>query len=229
MATQYVVHHLARVGSTQDEARSRYEGRPCLVTAGAQDAGRGRSGSGWLNATDALAASLAVEPYWPPDDLPLLTLIAGLAARSALGGDFRLKWPNDVVDARDGKVAGILAERQADLVVIGMGVNLFWPDAPNGIAAVYRDPPPRDEALRVAESWATRLLEHISTGPADWDRSGYEQASATIGATVEWDGGGPARAVGVDQAGGLIVESPAGRAVLRSGRVRHIRPTTLSD
>lgn len=229
MATQYVVHHLARVGSTQDEARSRYDGDPCLVTAAVQVAGRGRAGAGWRNATEALAASLAVEPQWPASSVALLTLVAGLAARSALGAGFSLKWPNDVVDSTGAKVAGILAERMDELVVIGLGVNLYWPDPPAGMAAVHASRPEHGEGPRLAESWAGHLLTHIAAGPARWDRSGYEAASATIGETVEWDGGGPARAIGVDPGGGLIVESAGGRQVLRSGQVRHVRTTTLSD
>lgn len=229
MATQYVVYHLARVGSTQDEARTRYDGHPCLVTAAAQDAGRGRAGAGWLNATRALAASLAVEPRWPDARAALLTLAAGLAVRSALGSGFRLKWPNDVVDSTGAKVAGILAERADGLVVIGIGVNLYWPDAPAGMAGVYEAGPDEHAGVRLAEAWAGHLLGHIEAGPDGWDRPGYEAASATLGEMVEWDGGGPARAVGIDEGGGLIVESAAGRQVLRAGQVRHVRPTTLSD
>lgn len=229
MATHYVVHHLDRVASTQDVARARYEGTPCLVTATAQDAGRGRGGAEWLNATRTLAASLAVEPAWPDERLPLVTLVAGMAARAVLGSGLRLKWPNDVVNQSGDKIAGLLSERTDQLVVVGLGVNLYWPTTPVGMAALYDGDPGPDAGPQAAERWAGAFLDRLAAGPAAWDPVAYEAICATLGTDVTWDGGGPARAVGVDGDGGLIVEGPTGRTVLRSGLVRQVRPTTLPD
>ena len=230
MATQYDVHHLERVASTQDEARRRFTGRPCLVTAALQDVGRGRSGAEWLNATRALAVSLAFETWWPLDRVPLTTLVAGLSARRVLGERMRLKWPNDVVDEAGEKVAGLLAERTDELLVVGMGVNLYWPDAPAGMGALRRDDPGPGAGPELAIAWAEDLLARLVAGPDAFVPAEYEQACATIGATVTWDGGGPSPAVGIDSTGGLIVDDGAGgRQVLRSGRVRQVRTTTLPD
>lgn len=229
MATDYVAHTLDRVASTQDEARSRYQGTPCLVTATAQKAGRGRGGARWLNASRALAASLAFDPEWPPESVPLLTLVAGLAARRVLGSRFQLKWPNDVVTASGDKVAGLLAERTRDVVVVGMGVNLYWPDAPPGMVALEVSDPGPTAGPEIAGAWAGELLTAASAGPANWDLAGYRAASATLGTIVSWDDGGPAAAVDIDDSGGLVVEQAGSRSVLRSGQVRSIRPTTLTD
>lgn len=229
MATDYVAHHLDRVGSTQDLARDLFESRPVLVTAVAQEHGRGRAGSGWLNAPRALAASVAMRLDWPDSHLGLVTLVAGLAGRAALSSDLMLKWPNDVVDRRDGKVAGLLAERVENVIVIGMGVNLFWPDPPDGVAAVFEQEPDANVGPVIAEEWAGDLLRRLAGGPDAWDRDEYEEASATIGREVAWDDGGAAKAVGIDPTGGLIVERHGRRDILRSGRVRHVRPTTLTD
>lgn len=229
MATDYVVIHRDRVASTQDEARHRFAGAPCLVTAAAQDAGRGRSGAEWMNAPRALAASLAFAPGWPAARIPLLTLVAGLAARRVLSPSYRLKWPNDVVTPAGDKVAGLLAERTGDLVVIGLGVNLHWPDPPPGVAALAGTDPGADAGPAMAEDWAEGLLAAVAAGPDRWGVDEYRECSATIGHTVEWDGGGPANAVDVDGSGGLVVESGGVRQVLRSGRVRSVRPTTLTD
>ncbi len=229
MATHYVVHHLDRVVSTQDEARNRYAGVPCLVTATGQDAGRGRGGAEWLNASRALAASLAFEPSWPEQQVPLITLVAGLSAHRVLGTHLRLKWPNDVVTESGDKVAGLLAERTGDLVIAGLGVNLFWPSPPDGMGAVHDSDPGREEAIRVATAWAEDLVAELAAGPGGFLPSEYEEASATIGSVITWDGGGPATAVGIDDDGGLIVDGAEGRHVLRSGRVRSVRPTTLTD
>jgi BirA family biotin operon repressor/biotin-[acetyl-CoA-carboxylase] ligase len=229
LATEYVVIHQDRVASTQDEARERFDGVPCLVTAAEQEAGRGRSGAEWTNAPRALAASLAFVPAWPAARLPLLTLVAGLAARRVLGLTHRLKWPNDVVTPAGDKVAGLLAERTGDLVVVGLGVNLYWPDPPEGVAALMAADPGADAGPVMARAWVEGLLAAVAGGPDEWGRAEYRQCSATIGHAVAWEGGGPADAIDVDGAGGLVVESGGVRQVLRSGRVRSVRPTTLTD
>ena len=207
MATEYVAHHLDRVASTQDEARTRFSGVPCLVTAAEQRAGRGRSGAEWMNAPRAVAA--------------------GLAARSVLADHLRLKWPNDVVTPSGDKVAGLLAERTGDLVILGLGANLFWPDAPPGVAAVATTDPGPEAPRVLAMHWAESVLAAVQAGPESWGRAEYRAASATIGTHIAWDGGGPGRAVDIDEEGGLVVETAGGLLTLRSGRVRSVRPTTL--
>jgi len=229
LATEYAVHHLERVASTQDEARSRFDGRPCLVTALGQEAGRGRRGSVWRNADRALAASLAVELEWPPDRVSLLTLVAGLTARGVLGGSLRLKWPNDVVTEGGLKIAGLLAEQVDSLVVVGMGVNLYWPDPMEGAGALEADDPGPERARQIGEQWAVATLAAIANGPDQWGRDEYLACSSTLGHEVIWEGGGPALAVDVAPDGGLVVEAGGLREVLRSGQVHTVRPTTLTD
>ena len=45
-----------------------------------------------------------------------------------------IKWPNDVL-VGDRKVAGILAEREGDALVVGVGVNVHQDDFPPELAA----------------------------------------------------------------------------------------------
>ena len=127
MATPYLQLWAEEVASTQDLARSELDSLPVVVAAQRQTAGRGRGGAPWLSAPRALAVSLAFRP--PDDDLRPFSLMAGVAAARGLEG-VSLKWPNDLM-AGGAKVGGILVER-ADEVVIGMGVNLWWPGCPRG-------------------------------------------------------------------------------------------------
>ena len=57
-----------------------------------------------------------------------MPLLAGVAVASALqrtaGVDARLKWPNDVL-VDGAKIAGILAERWGNAIVIGTGINVL--------------------------------------------------------------------------------------------------------
>src|SRR3990172_3487586 len=110
MATPPSAFHLDVVGSTQDEARTRFSGVPVLVTAARQTTGRGRSGAAWETAPRAVAASLAWEPGWPDAAAARLSLVAGLAAADTLGDAIGLKWPNDLMRG-EAKVGGILTER----------------------------------------------------------------------------------------------------------------------
>lgn len=229
MATDYVVEHLDRVASTQDEARDRFGGVPLAVSATAQDAGRGRSGAGWLNADRALAVSVAFTLPWPASSAPLLTLVAGLAARQALGpSGVLLKWPNDLVTEEGAKLGGILSELNGSVVVIGCGANLYWSNPPAGMAARFRDDPGRGRTRQLAESFVASMLARIAAGPDDWGRAEYQAACSTLGTTIEWDGGlGVAR--DVDERGGLVVVGEDGSELtLRSGEVRHVRAATLS-
>ena len=59
----------------------------------------------------------------------------------------------------------------------------------------------------------------------------YVEASVTVGLDIAWEPDGTGTAVGVDEAGGLVVHTVGGRVVLRAGEVHHLRPgdgTTLA-
>ena len=223
MATSYSARHLAEVSSTQDVARDGFVDVPLLVTATGQTAGRGRSGADWQNAPRALAASLAFRPMWPPQTLPSMTLLAGVAAARSIEGA-SLKWPNDVL-LGDAKVAGLLAELSDGIVVIGFGVNLWWPDAPHGFSGVHRHDPGAEAGPRLAERWAESLLRLVEIGPDEWPLDIYRSLCTTLGRDITWEPHGRGRAVDIDRSGALIVETPEGRKRLTSGTVTHVRTT----
>jgi BirA family biotin operon repressor/biotin-[acetyl-CoA-carboxylase] ligase len=223
MATSYSSRHLDEVPSTQDIARKAFAGDPVLVTAAVQTAGRGRSGSVWQTAPRAIAASLAFSPGWPITDLPTITLVAGVAATDAIEGA-SLKWPNDVL-VGGAKVAGLLAELSEGVVVMGMGVNLWWPGPPPGVAGIHaRDPGP-EEGPRLAEAWATSLLRSIEAGSGNWPIDAYRRLCTTLGQDVTWEPDGSGHAVDIDASGALVVETTEGRRLLTSAAVSHVRQT----
>lgn len=176
-------------------------------------------------------ASLCFAPAWPMDTWPRLTLVAGLAARDALravtGEGVGLKWPNDLVVAGR-KSGGILTESEGDFVVVGCGVNLWWPDPPPGIAAALERDPGPDAAPTIAGEWASRILDVASDDPDAWGIAAYRAACVTLGTDIVWDPAGAGRAVAVDGAGGLVVETPDGVVTLRSGEVRAVRGATVA-
>jgi BirA family biotin operon repressor/biotin-[acetyl-CoA-carboxylase] ligase len=226
MDTPYEVVHLPTVESTQDAARSRRRGRPLLLVADRQTAGRGRNGAPWRTADRALAASIAFSPSWPKVAWPRLTLAAGLAARDAItrvpeAPEVGLKWPNDLVSGV-GKVGGLLAEASAASVVVGLGINLWWLEPIPGAGALFdRDPGPR-AARQIADWWAEALLRVAAADPESWPLGHYARQCVTLGRRISWPGG-TGRAVGIAPDGGLEVDVDGGLVVLHAGAVREVR------
>lgn len=104
-----------------------------LLAAEMQTAGRGQRGRRWHSTPGSdLTFSLARHIARPARELAALSLVAGVAAASALRAlgvaATALKWPNDLVVA-GAKLGGILvetrAERRGTRAVVGIGVNCF--------------------------------------------------------------------------------------------------------
>ena len=119
--------YLTETASTQDVLRDGDFPHGAVCVAEHQTAGRGRSGRRW---DDAPAKTLLFSVLLrPPVDaaLPQLSLVAGLAVAAAIEGETGapalLKWPNDVL-VEGSKVAGILLEASAGVVVCGIGINV---------------------------------------------------------------------------------------------------------
>ncbi len=153
----HTLHLFERVGSTNTVlARLAEEGAPSgtIVIAEYQAEGRGRQERRWeAPAGSSLLLSLLFRPRWPAQQTHWITMLAGLAAATAIEAHSSLrvglKWPNDVMiwDERNGepqwrKAGGILLETQLDQdrvtrVVLGIGLNINIPgaDLPAGAVA----------------------------------------------------------------------------------------------
>lgn len=223
MATPYSLTVLGETASTQDWARAHLGDEPLVVVAHRQTKGRGRSGAEWETAPRAVAASVAMRPSWPSSDWPLIPLVAGVAAHDTLGDATALKWPNDILVGED-KLAGILVEGGDGSVVVGLGVNLFWPSPPEGVTALETVDPGPDLGPALARSWAERFLEMMGRPVVEWPRERYREVCRTIGREISWEPSGSGTAIDVDERGGLVVRTGAGEVVLTSGAVRHVRP-----
>lgn len=224
MATPYVMIAVDEARSTQDLALAelRHRGRSVLVVASRQTGGRGRSGNEWLHAPRGVAASFAFAGG-RVEVGGTFSLAVGLAVRDSIatyaGVEVALKWPNDL-EIVEGKVGGILVERSEGMTVVGCGLNLWWPDPPDGIAALMAADPGDEVGAVLSRGWVDSLLE--SGGRFDADR--YRLACTTIGLDVTWKPAGRGRAIDIDERGGLVVSTPNGEMVLRSGEITALRP-----
>jgi BirA family biotin operon repressor/biotin-[acetyl-CoA-carboxylase] ligase len=222
MATPYSTQVREEVSSTQDLATAGFSGTPLLVVAARQTDGRGRSRRLWESAPRAIAASLAFKPDWPVAHWPVIPLIAGLSAAEVLSEAVSLKWPNDLLFG-EGKVGGVLVEGSADHVVVGCGVNLWWPDPSPGAIGLFPNDPGEDRHVQLAHEWVQRFLERMSAAPDDWPRGDYLARCVTIGREITWEPVGSGTAIDVDAEGALVVETLSGAVRLVAGEVRHVR------
>lgn len=130
------VHHFFKTDSTNHVALELgHAGEPegAVVLAEEQTAGRGRAGRAWVSDRAAgIYVTLLLRPKLAPVQAPLLTMMAGLSARTAIeavtGLNVDLKWPNDLL-IRGKKVGGILTEMHAEpsqirFVIMGIGLNV---------------------------------------------------------------------------------------------------------
>ena len=206
-----------------------------VVVADTQTAGRGRlDRSWWSEPGTALLASWLVRPALDPDRVPMLSLLAGVAAAratTAAGGvTVRLKWPNDLV-VDDRKLGGILSETDGrGAVVVGLGVNVRQEAFPAEIAATATSIVAAG-GRTPARAWL--LAATLSSFGARMDApedalDDYRAMCATLGRDVRVAlASGDAitgRATDVTPSGSLIVETSGGRAEVAAGDVVHLRP-----
>ena len=142
------IYHFFKIDSTNTVAMQLAEqGEPhgAIVLAEEQTAGRGRAGRSWLSEKSAgIHCTILLRPPMPPSHAPLLTLVAGLAARDAVAEDLDtvpdIRWPNDLL-VRGRKFSGILTEMHAEpdrmhYAVVGIGMNVNQTKMPAELADI---------------------------------------------------------------------------------------------
>jgi BirA family transcriptional regulator, biotin operon repressor / biotin---[acetyl-CoA-carboxylase] ligase len=230
---QFAVHALDTTDSTQSEAqRLAAAGAPegTVVTARHQEAGRGRRGHEWWDASgQSLLASVLLRPPGPVTTAPQLSLVGGLAVADALAAvaavPARIRWPNDLlVDGR--KVCGILAEASSDgtgrlhHVILGIGVNLAQTAFPDALAD-------RATSLRLvtgrvleADLVLAAVLEQLARHYDAWRIGGFAalraawlERSTLPGQRVRLPDGSDGVGVDVGDDGILVARAADGRLV----------------
>ena len=166
-----MIRILAETGSTNADllalGRDVREG-DWLVTR-RQTKGKGRAGRRWEDGAGNFMGStvVALRPGDPPAHT--LALVTGLATAEAVAAvpgapDATLKWPNDLMVA-GAKLAGILLERAADIVVVGVGVNIARaPDVPDRATTALAD---HGAAIDAGE-FADLLADTFAAALARW-------------------------------------------------------------
>ena len=243
--TNLLYHEETR--STNEDAKAAAEdGAPdgTVVVAEYQGTGHGRLARGWFCPKgEGVLFSVILRPTaFLPQEAPKCTLLAAVAVARAirsLGLDVGIKWPNDILaDGR--KLVGILTEMSAEMerihyIVIGIGINVnigadeFAPDIQDtatSLAILAGHPIDRRQLLAA-------ILREMETLYGAVQREGFAPVfeawralSVTLGQEVRVLAPGETfegRAVDIDEAGALLVDTPAGRRRVLAGDVS-IRP-----
>ncbi|MGA8230258.1 MAG: biotin--[acetyl-CoA-carboxylase] ligase [Candidatus Acidiferrales bacterium] len=142
------IFHFFKIDSTNTVAMDMgQEGEPhgAVFLAEEQSAGRGRAGRKWLSEKSAgIHCTILLRPPISPALAPLLTLVAGVAARDAVAEETNLspdiRWPNDLL-LNGRKFGGILTEMRAEpdrihYAVVGIGINVNQTKMPGELAPI---------------------------------------------------------------------------------------------
>lgn len=157
---------IARLGAGDHVAEREW------LVADRQTAGRGRQGRIWFDGCGNFMGSTVVRPGAGDPAPHTLALVAGLAVYEAVQplcpnpAALMLKWPNDLL-LGEAKLCGILLERAAEAVVIGIGVNLAaapdLPDRTTVALSAHGPAPDRDAFAATLASSLDRELERWRT------------------------------------------------------------------
>lgn len=209
-----------------------------VLLAEFQTAGRGRHGRSWsAPPRSQISLSVAVDSRGIAPQawgwLPLVTGLAVVDTVRSIGVDAGLKWPNDVL-VGTGKLAGILAEVAAPIIVVGLGLNVSL--------TADELPDPRAVSLNLLghhvdrTDLAAALLISLSSRLGRW-RAGdpglaeeYRGASITIGTSVRallpGDTEIVGTATGVDDLGRLLIDDAGATVTVSAGDITHLRPAS---
>ena len=220
-------------GSTNAEAKKLFSDGfrgTALVVAEEQTAGRGRQGRAFYSpAKSGIYFTLLRTTADPLDSQVPLTCAASVALMRAIGActgrETQIKWVNDLLlDGR--KVCGILTEGLTGVenaVAIGVGINLRPAKFPPELAEIAGSLEDHNTPRAVLIAAAVRNLLAFTEFPErrDW-LSDYRTHSCLIGREILfWKEGKPTPGIvsGIDEDGGLIVQTGQGTEVLRMGEI----------
>lgn len=220
-----------------------------VLLAERQTRGVGRQGRQWESPPGGIYLSVLLRPDVPPAAVGSLAAVAGLAlveTAEVCEVQTSLKWPNDVLSGGK-KLAGVLSELvpgitgEPSAVVLGIGLNVHpigdVPPGPGALAATSIEE--QGGSTTSPTSIAIVLLDALVRREKPWRAAGgdlakaglldeYRKKCSTLGTNVQVALPGEqsleGRAVDVDPAGQLVVQTADGRrTTVFAGDVIHVR------
>lgn len=135
--------HFDQIDSTQNYLKDHLNeliqsDKDILISAESQNQGRGRLGNSWTDFKQNLAFSFTLAPNEVLTLTPLeISVHIVKFFREKHNVQLKLKWPNDLINNEFQKCGGILMQNISQIILCGIGVNLFA--TPEEIKTVPRD------------------------------------------------------------------------------------------
>lgn len=234
---------LSSTNDTAKELAANGAAAGTVVIADSQSAGKGRRGRAFFSPPGSgLYLSVILRPRLTGERAALITSLAAAAAAKAIEqaaslpkGMVGIKWVNDLyIGSR--KLCGILTEASLDLesglldyAVLGIGINtapLTFPEELRDIATSVSNetgrPVSRSALAAALLDELERELPGIEAPPPYPFLEENRRRSVVIGREVLVTQGADtfkAKALGIDEEGGLLVETSEGVRALHSGEV----------
>lgn len=211
-----------------------------VIIAETQTAGKGRLGRSFCSPPGTgLYMSIILRPRCAPEKISLLTSCMAVAASRAIDDlyktNMKIKWVNDLyLNGR--KISGILTEGsvnangKAEFAVIGIGINVRTVKNYFSQELLQSASSLEDETGKVVPlgQIAAKIVYELEKMLPEFENAGfiyeYRKRSCIIGCEVVISKQGrepTAKAVGIDDMAGLVVEySDGSRETLTSGEAR---------
>lgn len=206
-----------------------------VILSDCQTGGKGRMGRSFFSPRDkGIYMSVILRPKIAADESLLITSFAAVALARAVekecGVSPKIKWVNDLYLGNK-KICGILTEAIFEngvpkLIILGIGINVKVADFPNELSEIATSIE-NETGKAVSRKKLTEqiLLELDKLYKTFKDKEFLEESrkrSNVIGKNIKVIRGDEcydAKAVGIDDTGGLMIENCGEQTVLYSGEV----------
>lgn len=227
------LYYKEETGSTNNDAfECETAADGCVFVAETQTGGKGSRGRDWNSEKNVgIWMSILLYPKLPASDIAKVTLTAGMAVCTVLrnaGYNALIKWPNDIVT--DGKkVCGILTEKRAEKVVVGIGINVntesFAQELKDKATSLFISggkKVEREPLINLIYAEFERLYGILKDKGFSELRPKYAELSATLGKkikVIQPNESYEAKAIGITNNGELLILHDNKEEVLCSGEV----------
>lgn len=229
----YDLKLLTTVDSTNQEAKRMLleDGlRKVIILSEEQTKGRGRRGRDFFSpAMTGIYMSIVLKPDQTPKEALGITIAAAVGISRAIkkltGIDVQIKWVNDIY-LNNKKIAGILTEAgtnfetgMLDYLILGMGINVSVPEKkfPKELSetagCLFSEKPKNLSRNQLAAEIINQVMTIFKDLKDQAIIEEYRKRSMVIGETIEIlrpNKNAIAKVIGIDQAGGLMVEYKKG-------------------